>query len=35
MTFSLNYAPFPALAASLSYTIMNNKINQVGAGLAG
>jgi hypothetical protein len=34
MTFSLNYAPFPALAASLSYTIMNNKINQVGAGLA-
>jgi hypothetical protein len=31
---SLNATPFKAFAASLSYIIMNNKLNQVGAGLA-
>jgi hypothetical protein len=34
LTFSLNYIPVPFVAASLSYTIMNNKFNQVGAGIA-
>jgi hypothetical protein len=34
LTLSMNYIPFPVLAATLSYTIMNNKFNQVGAGLA-
>lgn len=34
LTLSLNYTPFDALAATLSYTIMNNKINQIGTGLA-
>jgi hypothetical protein len=34
LTLSLNATPFKAFAASLSYTIMNNKLNQVGAGLA-
>ncbi|MCX6301496.1 MAG: DUF5723 family protein [Bacteroidia bacterium] len=33
LTMSLNYKPIPALAASISYTVMNNKLNQVGAGL--
>jgi hypothetical protein len=30
----MNYTPFKSVAASLSYTISNNKLNQVGAGLA-
>jgi hypothetical protein len=34
LSLSLNYTPVPLLAASLSYTIMNNKFNQVGAGIA-
>jgi hypothetical protein len=34
LSLSMNYTPIPALAASLSYTIMNNKFDQVGAGLA-
>ncbi len=34
LTFSMNYTPFPSVAASLSYTLMNNKFNQVGAGVA-
>jgi hypothetical protein len=34
LTFSLNFTPFDAFAATLSYTIMNNKINQIGTGLA-
>ena len=34
LTFSMNYTPSPAVAASLSYTLMNNKFNQVGAGVA-
>jgi len=34
LTFSMNYTPLPAFAASLSYTLMNNKFNQVGAGVA-
>ena len=34
LTFSLNFTPFNAFAATLSYTIMNNKINQIGTGLA-
>jgi hypothetical protein len=33
-SFSMNYTPFPSVAASLSYTLMNNKFNQIGAGLA-
>lgn len=33
-TISLNYTPFPFISTSLSYTIMNYKINQVGAGIA-
>jgi hypothetical protein len=34
LTFSLNYVPLPWVATTLSYSIMNNKLNQVGAGLA-
>jgi hypothetical protein len=34
LSLSMNYTPKPWLAASLSYTIMNNKFNQVGAGIA-
>jgi hypothetical protein len=34
LTLSMNYTPVPAVAASLSYTIMNNKFNQIGAGIA-
>lgn len=34
LTLSLNATPMKAFAASLSYTIMNNKLNQFGAGLA-
>lgn len=34
LTLSLNASPFKAFAASLSYTIMNYKLNQLGAGLA-
>lgn len=34
LTLSLNYTPLPWFAGSLSYTIMNNKLNQVGAGFA-
>jgi hypothetical protein len=34
LSLSLNYTPIPFIAASLSYTIMNSKIDQVGAGLA-
>lgn len=34
LTLSLNFTPFDAFAATLSYTIMNNKINQIGTGLA-
>ncbi len=34
LTLSLNATPFKASAASLSYTIMNNKLNQIGGGLA-
>ena len=34
LSFSLNYIPVPIIAASLSYTLMNNKFNQVGAGIA-
>jgi hypothetical protein len=33
-TLSLNYTPVAFLAASVSYTMMNNKFNQVGAGIA-
>ncbi len=34
LSLSMNYTPVPWAAASLSYTIMNNKFNQVGAGIA-
>lgn len=34
LTLSLNATPFKAFAASLSYTIMNNRFNLIGAGLA-
>jgi hypothetical protein len=34
LTFSMNYTPVPFVAASLSYTIMNNKFNQIGAGIS-
>jgi len=34
LTLSMNYTPIPLLSASLSYTVMNNKFNQVGAGIA-
>ncbi len=33
-TFSINFTPFRAFAASFSYTMMNNKFNQIGTGLA-
>ena len=34
LSLSMNYTPLPWVAASLSYTIMNNKFNQVGTGIA-
>lgn len=34
LSLSMNYTPLPPVSASLSYTIMNNKFNQVGAGIA-
>jgi hypothetical protein len=34
LSLSLNYTPVPFFAASLSYTVMNNKFNQIGAGIA-
>jgi hypothetical protein len=34
LSLSMNYTPIPSIAASLSYTIMNNKFDQIGAGLA-
>jgi hypothetical protein len=34
LTLSLNFTPFKAFAATLSYSIMNNKLNQIGTGLA-
>ncbi len=34
LTLSMQYSPVNSIGTSLSYTIMNNKINQVGAGLA-
>jgi hypothetical protein len=34
LTLSLNYTPLSWLATSLSYSIMNNKFDQVGAGLS-
>jgi len=34
LTLSMQYSPVSSIGTSLSYTIMNNKINQVGAGLA-
>ena len=34
LTLSLNFTPFKAFAAALSYTLMNNKFNQIGTGLA-
>ncbi len=34
LSLSMNYTPIPSIAASLSYTLMNNRFNQVGAGLA-
>ena len=34
LSFSMNYTPVASIAAALSYTIMNNKIDQVGTGLA-
>lgn len=34
LSLSMNYTPFPSVAASLTYTIMNNKYNQIGAGIA-
>lgn len=33
MTMSLTYSPFPALSGSLSYTLMNNKIDQIGTAI--
>jgi hypothetical protein len=33
-TLSLNFTPFKAFAATVSYTLMNNKFNQIGGGLA-
>lgn len=33
LTFSLNYSPFKAFAAAISYSLMNNKFNQIGTGL--
>jgi hypothetical protein len=34
LSLSMNYNPVPPVSASLSYTIMNNKFNQIGAGIA-
>jgi hypothetical protein len=34
LSLSLNFTPFKAFAATVSYTLMNNKFDQVGAGLA-
>jgi hypothetical protein len=34
LTLSLNLTPFKAFAATLSYTLMNNKFNQIGTGFA-
>lgn len=34
LTLSLNFTPLKAFAASVSYTLMNNKYDQFGAGLA-
>jgi hypothetical protein len=34
LSLSLNYTPLSYFSTSLSYTIMNNKFNQVGAGIA-
>jgi hypothetical protein len=34
LTLSLNFTPFRVFAATLSYTIMNNKFNQIGTGLS-
>ena len=34
LTLSLNFTPLKAFAATMSYTIMNNKFNQIGTGLA-
>ena len=34
LTLSLNYKPFEAFSATVSYTLMNNKFNQIGTGLA-
>jgi hypothetical protein len=34
LTLSLNFTPFKAFAATMSYTIMNNKFDQIGTGLA-
>jgi hypothetical protein len=33
LTLSLNFTPFNAFAATISYTIMNNKFNQIGTAL--
>ncbi len=33
LTLSMNYSPFKEFAATISYTLMNNKFDQVGAGL--
>lgn len=33
LTFSLNLTPFNAFAATVSYTVMNNKLNQIGGAL--
>jgi hypothetical protein len=33
-SLSMNYTPVPPVSASLSYTLMNNKFNQIGAGIA-
>lgn len=34
LSLSVNYTPVMFLSGSLSYTIMNNKFNQIGAGIA-
>lgn len=34
LTLSIQYTPINSIGTTLSYTIMNNKLNQVGAGLA-
>jgi hypothetical protein len=34
LTLSMNYKPIPPFSFSMSYTVMNNKFNQVGAGIA-